>query len=44
VTNLNAAYHQLITNAFREIAPYGKKFEGSLQKVLEHVYSRFPLP
>jgi RHS repeat-associated protein len=44
VTNLNAAYHQLITNAFREIAPYGKKFEGSLQKVLENIYSRFPLP
>jgi hypothetical protein len=44
VTKLNAAYHQLITNAFRKLAPYGEKYEGSLQKLLEKVYSRFPLP
>ena len=41
---LPAAYHQLITNAFRELAPYGKKFEGSVTEIVKEVYERFPLP
>jgi hypothetical protein len=40
------SYHQLITNAFRELAPYGKPIP-SPEKVLEimkQVYDKFPLP
>ena len=39
-------YHQLITNAFRELAPYGKPIP-SPEKVLEimkQVYDKLPLP
>ena len=44
---LRPAYHQLITNAFRKLAPYGEKVERSaaeLQQILRDVYSRYPLP
>ncbi len=44
LSRIPAAYHQRITNAFRELAPYGQKFNGSLEKLLETIYKRFPLP
>jgi RHS repeat-associated protein len=44
---LNAAYHQLITNAFRALAPYGENYRGlsatQLQVILDRVYSMYPL-
>ncbi|MGB9463888.1 MAG: RHS repeat-associated core domain-containing protein, partial [Candidatus Acidiferrum sp.] len=42
--SLNAAYHQLITNEFRKLAPYGRKFEGAVEELAQKVYSKFPLP
>lgn len=47
VAKIPAAYHQLITNAFRTLAPYGEKIERSAQElgtILKDVYSRYPLP
>jgi hypothetical protein len=44
---INAAYHQYITNAFRELWAYGKKSLPSpeqLRRFKEEVYSKFPLP
>jgi len=44
---LPAAYHQLITNEFRKLAPYGQSIERSAQEVgniLQQVYSTYPLP
>jgi RHS repeat-associated protein len=44
---ISAAYHQLITNAFRELAPYGQKVEYSAEQVknfMSDVYSKYPLP
>ena len=42
---LNAAYHQLITNAFRRIAPYGKGKPSPqrLGEIMQQVYREFPL-
>lgn len=45
--DLDPAYHQLITNAFRQEARYGRRFPLSaedLQDILRKVYSRYPLP
>jgi len=46
LARLNAAYHQLITNAFRNEVPYG---EGPVnptyrQTLMDKVYSQYPLP
>jgi len=44
---LPAAYHQLITNAIRDAAPYLPKVQRSAEEVheiLQKVYERFPLP
>ncbi len=46
--NLPAAYHQEITNAFRNEVPYGTVNEPlsgtKLQGIKERVYGQFPLP
>jgi hypothetical protein len=45
--NINAAYHQLITNEFRRLAPYGQKVKPSaesLVEILREVYTKYPLP
>jgi len=42
-----SAYHQLITNEFRKLAPYGQKVQRSaeeVEKIMREVYSKFPLP
>jgi hypothetical protein len=44
---LRPAYHQLITNEFRRLAPYGQQIERTAQEVgriMEQVYSKYPLP
>ena len=43
---IDRAYHQLITNAFRERYKYNQSFPSikELRDILEHVYSRYPLP
>ncbi|HEV2472181.1 MAG TPA: hypothetical protein VGS41_05915, partial [Chthonomonadales bacterium] len=43
---LDAAYHQWITNAFRREFPYGQKPPGAadLGRIMGNVYRRFPLP
>jgi hypothetical protein len=46
---IDAAYHQAITNAFRQQWPYkgDPDYRGGLrelQKILNDVYSRYPLP
>lgn len=45
--DLDPAYHQLITNAFREEAEYGRAIPpspGEQQEIMRKVYSRYPLP
>jgi hypothetical protein len=42
-----AAYHQVITNAIREAAPYLPKIQRTaqeVQEILQKVYDKFPLP
>jgi len=43
---LDAAYHQVITNAFREAYAYGQRVPSPerLVEILRQVYSQFPLP
>ncbi len=43
---LEAPYHQLITNAFRKLAPYGQPIPDSqsVQNIVNQVYSQYPLP
>jgi len=44
-TPLNGSYHQVITNAFRDLWPYGKG-KPSLaraKEIMELVYKKFPL-
>jgi hypothetical protein len=43
---LDASYHQLITNEFRVLWPYGKGVPSAteLQNIMKQVYSRYPLP
>jgi hypothetical protein len=43
VIKLPAEYHQMITNAFREAAPYGQKFSGDVTALMRSVYGRFPI-
>lgn len=43
---LNGSYHQLITNEFRALWPYGKGVPSAtgLQNIMKQVYSKYPLP
>ncbi|WP_293916373.1 MULTISPECIES: hypothetical protein [unclassified Sphingobacterium] len=43
---LDAAYHQVITNEFRAIRPYGLGPVNEAQRlqIMKEVYSKFPLP
>jgi hypothetical protein len=43
---LNAAYHQLITNAFRDLHKYGqqKPTQAELEIIMKKVYDAYPLP
>jgi hypothetical protein len=43
---LDAAYHQLITNAFRRLAPYGAEVPSAtrVQEIMRQVYEKYPLP
>ncbi|MGH9716525.1 MAG: hypothetical protein ACRD4R_07350, partial [Candidatus Acidiferrales bacterium] len=43
---LDGAYHQMITNAFRNEVPYGSGpvSPEELQQIMNKVYSQFPLP
>ena len=43
---LPAAYYQLITNMFRQLAPYGQPAldTQSVQNIVMQVYSKYPLP
>lgn len=43
---LDAAYHQVITNEFRLLWPYGKGVPSAseLQSIMEQVYAKYPLP
>jgi hypothetical protein len=47
LAKIPAAYHQLITNAFRTLAPYGQAISRTSEEVtniVKQVYSKFPLP
>jgi hypothetical protein len=46
VVALDAAYHQVITNAFRALWPYGQLAPtiDQAQRIMQQVYERFPLP
>ena len=47
LVKIPAAYHQLITNAFRTLAPYGKGISRTAEEVtniVKQVYSKYPLP
>ena len=43
---LEGPYHQLITNAFRQLAPYGQAVPDSqsVVNIVNQVYSQYPLP
>ena len=43
---LDASYHQVITNEFRALWPYGKGVPSAteLQDIMKQVYSKYPLP
>ncbi len=43
---LDAAYHQVITNEFRSLWPYGigKPSSEELGNIMNQVYSKYPLP
>jgi hypothetical protein len=43
---LDSAYHQLVTNAFREAHAYGQGLPNprDLERIMRTVYSRYPLP
>ncbi|MFI5385565.1 MAG: RHS repeat-associated core domain-containing protein [Fimbriimonadales bacterium] len=45
-TQIDAAYHQEITNAFRRLWDYGQKWpdEDRLHDILKEVYDQWPLP
>ena len=46
LVNVNAAYHQQITNAFRTAWDYGRRqpTAAQLTRILNQVYSQYPLP
>ena len=43
---LDGAYHQMITNEFRKIQPYGtKRLDEAIRKsIMRRVYTKYPLP
>ncbi len=43
---LDAAYHQLITNEFRRLAPYGSgpRSPAEVAAIMQQVYAKYPLP
>lgn len=43
---LDGAYHQVITNEFRLLWPYGKEIpsKSELNEILDQVYRKYPLP
>jgi RHS repeat-associated protein len=43
---LDAAYHQLITNEFRRLAPYGSEVPSAARvaEIMTQVYAKYPLP
>jgi hypothetical protein len=45
---VDAAYHQQITNAFRNLMDYGKDYSNitnaERQALMDRVYSQYPLP
>ena len=43
---IDAAYHQVITNEFRTLYPYGQSIPNGLElkNIMHQVYSKFPLP
>jgi hypothetical protein len=46
VARIDAAYHQLITNEFRSLWPYGgpKPSAEELARIMAEVYGKLPLP
>ena len=46
LSRIPAAYHQLITNAFRNLWPYasGLPSEEELANIMQQVYTQYPLP
>jgi RHS repeat-associated protein len=46
IVDLDAAYHQQITNAFRQAYPYGQPPPDAttLQSIMQDVYNQYPLP
>lgn len=46
LVKVDAAYHQLITNEFRRLAPYEqpRPSPARLQEIMKQVYSKYPLP
>ena len=46
MTRIDAAYHQLITNEFRSLWPYGgpKPSAEELARIMAEVYGKLPLP
>jgi RHS repeat-associated protein len=46
VVRINAAYHQVITNAFRKAWPYGNRIPTTqeLRRLIRQIYSNFPIP
>jgi len=43
---LNGSYHQVITNEFRTLWPYGQGTPSAtdLQYIMRQVYTKYPLP
>ena len=46
MVRIDAQYHQMITSAFRALAPYGKKVPSAedLKVILVQVYTQLPIP
>lgn len=43
VVRIPAEYHQMITNAFRQAVPYGRRFTGDVSAVMRDIYKNFPI-
>ena len=46
MVGIDGAYHQVITNEFRSLYPYGQNKPSAelLERILESVYSKYPIP
>jgi RHS repeat-associated protein len=46
MVGIDGAYHQVITNEFRSLYPYGQNKPSieQLERILESVYSKYPIP